>query len=103
LTGSGKGNAVTPKKAYNQGRAVSSPKRNRLVTGAAGLIGTHLVEQLPGLSQSLVALDNLACGKRSSNDGHVDRSDEASSGGGLMPGAGLVFTIECYKDNLQVA
>jgi len=35
-----------------------------LVTGAAGFIGSHLVEQLLGLDQKVVGLDNFSTGKR---------------------------------------
>ena len=35
-----------------------------LVTGGAGFIGSHLVESLLGLGQSVVTLDNLATGHR---------------------------------------
>lgn len=40
----------------------SSPRR-WAVTGAAGFIGSHLVETLLGLDQQVVALDNFATGK----------------------------------------
>src|SRR5688572_55200 len=36
-----------------------------LVTGAAGFIGSHLVEKLLGLKQRVIGLDNLSPGKRS--------------------------------------
>lgn len=38
--------------------------RRWLVTGAAGFIGSHLVEQLLGLDQSVVGLDNFATGSK---------------------------------------
>jgi UDP-N-acetylglucosamine 4-epimerase len=38
--------------------------RSWLVTGAAGFIGSHLVEQLLGLDQRVVGLDNFSTGKR---------------------------------------
>jgi len=42
--------------------------RRWLVTGGAGFIGSHLVEELLGLGQTVCVLDNLATGKR----GNVD-------------------------------
>jgi len=41
-----------------------SGSRTWLVTGAAGFIGSHLVENLLRLEQSVVGLDNFATGKR---------------------------------------
>jgi UDP-N-acetylglucosamine/UDP-N-acetylgalactosamine 4-epimerase len=42
--------------------------RTWLVTGAAGFIGSHLVETLLGLGQQVVALDNFATGHRHNLD-----------------------------------
>jgi UDP-N-acetylglucosamine/UDP-N-acetylgalactosamine 4-epimerase len=44
-------------------RRIHSAPRKWLVTGAAGFIGSHLVEQLLGLDQTVVGLDNFATGK----------------------------------------
>ena len=38
--------------------------RTWLVTGSAGFIGSHLVENLLKLGQAVVGLDNFATGKR---------------------------------------
>jgi len=40
----------------------NSPQRTWLVTGAAGFIGSHLVERLVTLGQRVVGLDNFATG-----------------------------------------
>lgn len=42
--------------------------RRWLVTGGAGFIGSHLLEELLGLGQTVRVLDNLATGKRANVD-----------------------------------
>ena len=42
--------------------------RSWLVTGGAGFIGSHLLEELLGLGQTVRVLDNLATGKRANVD-----------------------------------
>jgi UDP-N-acetylglucosamine/UDP-N-acetylgalactosamine 4-epimerase len=46
--------------------------RNWLVTGAAGFIGSHLVERLLLMDQKVVGLDNLSNGKRENLDQIAD-------------------------------
>jgi UDP-N-acetylglucosamine/UDP-N-acetylgalactosamine 4-epimerase len=47
---------------------VAAQRRRWLVTGAAGFIGSHLIENLLQLGQDVVGLDNFATGKRSNLD-----------------------------------
>ena len=49
-------------------RTVAAPHRRWLITGAAGFIGSHLVETLLALGQDVVGLDNFATGHRSNLD-----------------------------------
>jgi UDP-N-acetylglucosamine/UDP-N-acetylgalactosamine 4-epimerase len=56
--------------------AVQSAKRTWLVTGAAGFIGSHLLETLLRLGQQLVSLDNFATGRRANLDEVAQRVGE---------------------------
>ncbi len=48
----------------NARQRIRSAPRSWLVTGAAGFIGSHLVENLLMLDQAVVGLDNFSTGKR---------------------------------------
>jgi UDP-N-acetylglucosamine 4-epimerase len=54
-------------------RRIQSAPRSWLVTGAAGFIGSHLIEHLLVLEQTVVGLDNFSTGKRENLD-HVRRA-----------------------------
>jgi UDP-N-acetylglucosamine 4-epimerase len=51
---------------------ISAGRRRWLITGAAGFIGSHLVEHLLRLDQEVVGLDNFSTGKRANLE-HVRR------------------------------
>lgn len=51
--------------------------RTWLVTGAAGFIGSNLVEQLAALGQTVVGLDNFATGHRRNVEGLRERAGDA--------------------------
>src|SRR3712207_6797731 len=56
---------MTTSQAYeDMRRQIAAAPRRWLVTGAAGFIGSHLVEQLLALEQSVVGLDSFVTGKR---------------------------------------
>jgi UDP-N-acetylglucosamine/UDP-N-acetylgalactosamine 4-epimerase len=65
---------MKPQRTYEEERArIGASERSWLVTGAAGFIGSHLVEQLLGLDQKVVGLDNFSTGKRENLE-HVRRA-----------------------------
>jgi UDP-N-acetylglucosamine 4-epimerase len=55
-------------------RLLAAP-RSWLVTGAAGFIGSNLVERLLGMGQQVVGLDNFATGRRENLDSLVQQLD----------------------------
>ncbi len=64
----------------NLRHALQQAPRTWLVTGAAGFIGSHLLETLLGLGQRVVALDNFATGHRHNlDDVRATVGDEAWS------------------------
>jgi UDP-N-acetylglucosamine/UDP-N-acetylgalactosamine 4-epimerase len=54
-------------------RRIQATPRRWLVTGAAGFIGSHLVEHLLALDQAVVGLDSFVTGKRANLE-HVRRA-----------------------------
>ena len=49
-------------------QTIASDRKTWLVTGAAGFIGSHLVEQLLHLDQQVVAIDNFSVGTKANLD-----------------------------------
>jgi len=67
-----------------------------LVTGAAGFIGSNLVQELLGLGQTVVGLDNFATGYQSNLDDAVAGSD--GSGGSFRFIEGDIRDIDaCHR------
>lgn len=66
---------------YDEAKAaLRATPRRWLVTGGAGFIGSHLVEELLALGQTVVVLDNLATGKRENVEAVL-----AAAGGDAAP------------------
>ena len=59
-------------------RELRARPRRWLVTGAAGFIGSHLVERLLGWNQVVVGLDNFATGRQSNIDDALGRTAGSS-------------------------
>jgi UDP-N-acetylglucosamine 4-epimerase len=55
-------------------RSIRNASRSWLVTGAAGFIGSHLAQNLLGLEQRVVGLDNFSTGKRANLQALESRS-----------------------------
>lgn len=67
---------MTENKIYNEIKEILHHKpKNWLITGAAGFIGSHLLEHLLLLDQKVVGLDNFSNGKR----GNLDQVKKAVS------------------------
>jgi UDP-N-acetylglucosamine 4-epimerase len=72
--------------------------RTWLVTGAAGFIGSHLVESLLALGQRVVGLDNLATGKRE----NVAAAERAGVDAQTTPGGAFAFVEADINDREAV-
>src|SRR5690606_17030502 len=75
--------------------ALRAAPRRWLVTGAAGFIGSNLVEHLLRLGQAVVALDNLATGHRRNLD---EAAAEAAAEAGEGAAARLTFLEADVRD-----
>jgi UDP-N-acetylglucosamine/UDP-N-acetylgalactosamine 4-epimerase len=65
--------------AFDLDAALRARSHRWLVTGAAGFIGSHLVEQLLIAGQQVVGLDNFATGKRANVDEAVAKAGPGAS------------------------
>jgi UDP-N-acetylglucosamine 4-epimerase len=66
--------------AFDLDAALKANVHRWLVTGAAGFIGSHLLEQLLKAGQHVVGLDNFATGKQSNLDDAVAKAGQGAAG-----------------------
>ena len=85
-------------KTYEEQLArIEARPRTWLVTGAAGFIGSHLVETLLRCGQTVVGLDNFSTGRRE-NLVHVKNSLKGKNGGPFRFLEGDIRSLECCRE-----
>ncbi len=78
-------------------KRIESESRAWLVTGAAGFIGSHLVERLLGLGQKVVGLDNFSTGKRANLVDVRTRVGDAAWGNFRLLDADICSLEDCRR------
>lgn len=76
---------------------ISRSPRVWLVTGAAGFIGSHLVEELLGLGGKVVGLDNFATGKKENLDDVRAKVGSAAWANFRMETGDIVNIADCHR------
>ncbi|RLL46921.1 NAD-dependent epimerase/dehydratase family protein [Oceanobacillus piezotolerans] len=76
---------------------------NILVTGAAGFIGSHLVEQLLAMGHSIISLDNLSTGKKAYLDSSLSHENHTFVHGSILDRSLLIDLMDSCDAVIHLA
>ena len=83
--------------SFDLAAALASHSHRWLVTGAAGFIGSHLVEQLLKAGQRVVGLDNFITGKQANLDDAVAKAGQGAASRFTFIKADITSLETCHQ------